>query len=143
MATLVNITSTTPQAVQVWGFHDPCTVRDVAAAVNTIAAGLKGAGHEIHIMSGTHGYCAGQVGAVATRDQRFAAEDRSLANPKTSDGQTVQLQVHDFNTSGLSNPDPVTQAMSRLNGDMRTIVGSRSASLVTFLLAYCCSAGTR
>lgn len=142
MATLVNITSATPQAVQVWGFHDPCNVRDVAAAINTIAAGLKGAGHEIHIMSGTHGYCAGQVGAVATREQRFATEDRSLANPKTSDGQTVLLQVHDFNTGGLG-PDPVTQAMSRLNGDMRTIVGSRPANLVTFLLAYCCSAGTR
>lgn len=142
MATLVNITSSTPKAVQIWGFHDPCSVKDVAAAVETIAKGLTGAGHEIHIMSGTHGYCSGQVGAVATRDQRFANEDRSLANPKTSDKQTVTLVVHDFNTGGLG-PDPVTQAMSRLNGDMRTIVGNRDASLVTFLLAYCCSAGTR
>lgn len=142
MPTLVNITAATPKAVQVWGFHDPCNVRDVAAAVNTMAAGLKGPGHEIHIMSGRHGYCSGPVGAVATREQRFAAEDRSLANPKTSDGQAVTLVVHDFNNVGLG-PDPVTQALSKLNGDMRAIVGSRSAELVTFLLAYCCSAGTR
>ena len=142
MATLVNITSATPKAVQIWGFHDPCSVRDVAAALNTIAAGLSGPGHEIHIMSGTHGYCSGQVGAVATREQKFAAEDRALANPKTKDGKAVTLVVHDFNTGGLG-PDPVTKAMSNLNGDMRNIVGTRDASLVTFLLAYCCSAGTR
>jgi hypothetical protein len=142
MATLVNLTSATPAAVQIWGFHDPCSVRDVAAAVEKIAAALTGAGHEIHIMSGTHGYCSGKVGAVATREEKFAAEDRGLAHPKTRDGQTVTLVVHDFNTGGLG-PDPVTKAMSKLNGDMRNIVGNRSASLVTFLLAYCCSAGTR
>lgn len=142
MTTPVNITSATPKAVQIWGFPAPCTVRDVAAAINVIAAGLSGAGHEIHIMSGTHGYCSGQVGAVATREQKFAAEDRALANPKTKDGKPVALVVHDFNTGGLG-PDPVTQAMSKLNGDMRGIVGSRDASLVTFLLAYCCSSGTR
>jgi len=141
MATLVNLTSSTPKAVQIWGFYDPCTVRDVAAATNTIAAGMSGAGHEIHIMSGTHGYCSGKVGAVATREEKFANEDRALASPKTKDGQSVTLVVHDFNTGGLG-PDPVTQAMAKLNGDMRNIVGNHDASLVTFLLAYCCSAGT-
>lgn len=142
MATLVDITSATPNAVKIWGFHDPCSVRDVAAALKTIAAGLSGKGHEIHIMSGTHGYCRGKVGAVATREEKFANEDRALADPKTRDGQGVTLVVHDFNNGGLG-PDPVTQAMSKLNGDMRNIVGTRDASLVTFLLAYCCSAGTR
>lgn len=140
MATLVNLTSATPKAVQIWGFHDPCNVHDVAAAVDTIAAGLTGAGHEIHIMSGTHGYCGDMAGAVATREQKFANEDRSLAHPKTKDGKAVTLVVHDFNTGGLG-PDPVTKALSKLNGDMRNIVGNRDASLVTFLLAYCCSAG--
>lgn len=142
MATLVNITQGTPKAVQIWGFHDPCSVRDVAAALNTIAAGLSGDGHTIHIMSGTHGYCSGQVGAVATRDQRFAQEDRALASPKTKDNKPVALAVHDFNTGALAAPDYVTAAMSKLNTDMRTIVGSTPGT-ATFLLAYCCSAGTR
>lgn len=144
MATLVNITSSTPKAVQIWGFHDPCTVKDVAAATKTIAAGLTGAGHEIHIMSGTHGHCSGKVGAVATREEKFANEDRALADPKTKDGKTVTLVVHDFNTGNLAkDPDPATQMMARLNGTMRDIVGNRDASAVSFLLAYCCSAGTR
>jgi hypothetical protein len=142
MATLVNLTSSTPKAVQIWGFHDPCSVRDVAAAIDKIAAGLNGPGHEIHIMSGTHGYCGNGAGAVATREQKFAAEDRSLAHPKTKDGQAVTLVVHDFNTGGMD-IDPVTKALAKLNTDMRGIVGSRDASLVTFLLAYCCSAGKR
>ncbi|CAI8913617.1 hypothetical protein RVV18_004339 [Burkholderia ambifaria] len=141
MATLVNITKDTPNAVQIWGFHDRCTVRDVAAALNTIAAGLSGDGHTIHIMSGTHGYCAGQVGAVATRDQRFAAEDRALASPKTKDNRPVAVAVHDFNTAKLPAPDYVTAAMAKLNGDMRAIVQG-DAGTATFLLAYCCSAGT-
>ncbi len=140
MVQAVNITQATPKAVQIWGYTAPCTVRDIAASVNTIAAGLTGAGHEIHIMSGTHGYCGDMAGAVATREQKFAVEDRALANPKTKDGKPVALVVHDFNTGGLG-PDPVTKALSKLNGDMRGIVGSRDASLVTFLLAYCCSAG--
>ncbi|MGH8779202.1 hypothetical protein [Paraburkholderia sp.] len=142
MATLVNLTQATPTAVQIWGFHDPCNVKDVAAALNTIAAGLSGDGHTIHIMSGTHGYCSGQVGAVATREQKFAQEDRSLATPKTKDNKAVALAVHDFNTDKLPAPDYVTAAMSKLNSDMRAIVGS-STGTATFLLAYCCSAGTR
>lgn len=142
MASLVNLTSKTPAAVQIWGFHDPCNVRDVAAAVDTIAAGLSGPGHEIHIMSGTHGYCGQGAGAVATREQKFADEDRALAHPKTRDGQSVALVVHDFNTGGMD-VDPVTSALAKLNTDMRGIVGGRDASLVTFLLAYCCSAGQR
>lgn len=142
MAQLVNITAKTPNAVQIWGFHDPCNVRDVAAALNTIASGLSGVGHTIDIMSGTHGYCDGQVGAVASRDQRFAAEDRALAAPKTKDGKAVTLIVHDFNNDKLPAPDYVTAAMSKLNTDMRSIVTSGSGTH-TFLLAYCCSAGTK
>jgi len=142
MAALVNITQKTPTAVQIWGFHDPCNVRDVAAALNTIAAGLRGDGHTIHIMSGTHGYCSGQVGAVATREQRFAQEDRSLASPKTKDNKAVAVAVHDFNNGHLSAPDYATAAMAKLNSDMRAIVGNIPGTH-TFLLAYCCSAGTR
>lgn len=142
MATLVNITQKTPNAVQIWGFHDPCTVRDVARALDTIAAGLSGDGNTIHIMSGTHGYCGGQVGAVATRDQRFAQEDRSLASPKTRDNKAVAVAVHDFNNGKLPAPDYVTAAMAKLNTDMRAIV-TNSPGTHTFLLAYCCSAGTR
>ncbi|KUZ44047.1 hypothetical protein WS98_01570 [Burkholderia territorii] len=141
MATLVNITKDTPNAVQIWGFHGPCNVRDVAAALNIIASGLSGDGHTIHIMSGTHGYCGGQVGAVATREQRFAAEDRALASPKTKDNKPVALAVHDFNTAKLPAPDYVTAAMAKLNGDMRAIVQGDPGT-ATFLLAYCCSAGT-
>lgn len=142
MATLVNLSPKTPNAVQIWGFHDPCTVRDVASALNNIAAELSGDGNTIHIMSGTHGYCGGQVGAVATRDQRFAQEDRSLASPKTRDNKAVAVVVHDFNNGKLSAPDYVTAAMSKLNSDMRAIV-TNSPGTHTFLLAYCCSAGTR
>lgn len=142
MATLVDITASTPKSVKVWGFHEPCNKHDIASAVNDIAGRLSGAGHEIHIMSGTHGYCSGKVGAVATAEQKFANEDRALANPRTKDGKPVTLVVHDFNTAGLK-PDPVTAAMAKLNGDMRNIVGNRDASLVSFLLAYCCSAGTK
>jgi hypothetical protein len=141
MTTLVNITRKTPHAVQIWGFHDPCDVDDVAAALNTIAAGLSGDGHTIHVMSGTHGYCKGQVGAVATREQKFAQEDRSLASPKTKDNKAVAIVVHDFNTGKLPAPDYVTAAMAKLNADMRAIVGSNPGT-ATFLLAYCCSAGT-
>jgi hypothetical protein len=142
MATLVNITSKTPDAVQIWGFHGPCTVRDVAKALNTIAAGLDGPAHTIHVMSGTHGYCNGQVGAVATREEKFAEEDRNLASPKTKDTKTVAVEVHDFNTDKLPGPDYVTAAMAKLNQDIRNIV-QNSTGTNTFLLAYCCSAGTQ
>lgn len=142
MPELVNIMKAQPTAVQIWAFHGPCTVRDVARAVEKIALGLSGSGHTIDIMSGTHGYCEGQIGAVATRDQRFANEDRSLAAPKTKDGHAVKLAVHDFNTAKLPAPDPVTAAMAKLNTDMRGIVGN-DAKHHTFLLAYCCSAGTK
>ncbi|WP_422359208.1 hypothetical protein [Reichenbachiella sp.] len=141
MPKLVNITKDTPKAVQIWGFHGPCSVKDVAAALNTIGAELSGSDHVIHIMSGTHGYCSGQVGAVATREEKFANEDRSLASPTTKDNKKVALEVHDFNTDKLSAPDYVTAAMSKLNKDMRSIVNS-SDKTATFLLAYCCSAGT-
>lgn len=141
MPKLVNFMADKPQAVPIWGFHGPCSVRDVAAALNTIGAGLSGEGHVIHIMSGTHGYCGGPVGAVATREQKFAAEDRALAAPKTKDNKSVTLTVHDFNTGTLSGTDKVAAALSKLNGDMRSIVGTRTDNKDTFLLAYCCSAG--
>ncbi|BAY61374.1 hypothetical protein NIES22_14390 [Calothrix brevissima NIES-22] len=143
MPTLVNITLKTPSAVQIWGFYDSIILRDVAKAVETIAAGLSGDGQEIHIMSGTHGYCTGKIGAVATREEKFADQDRSLANPRTKDGKSVTLVVHDFNTGGLgSAPDRVTAAMSKLNTEMRTIESAKPGK-VTFLLAYCCSAGSK
>lgn len=141
MATLVNITEESPNAVQIWGFHGPCKVRDVAAALDTIAARLSGDGHTIHVMSGTHGYCSGKVGAVASREQKFAQEDRHLASPKTKDNKSVSVAVHDFNTAKLPAPDYVTAAMAKLNTDMRAIV-TTSQGIHTFLLAYCCSAGT-
>ena len=142
MATLVNITENTPKAVQIWGFHDPCNVKDVAKALNTIAGKLSGSEHTIHVMSGTHGYCKGKVGAVATREEKFADQDRKLASPKTKDNQKVAVEVHDFNTGKLSAPDHVTAAMATLNTDIRKIV-THSTGTDTFLLAYCCSAGTR
>jgi hypothetical protein len=141
MPTLTNITSSTPNAVQIWGFHGPCSVRDVAAAVGTIAGKLSGTGHEIHIMSGTHGYCSGRVGAIAAREEKFADEDRRLANPTTKDGKSVSLVVHDFNTGGLGeSPDPVTAGFQKLNTEIRSIAPNNAKA--AFLLAYCCSAGT-
>ena len=142
MAQLVKISSN-PTAVQVWGFHDPCTVNDVAAALTTIGQSLKGDGNTIHVMSGTHGHCGGRVGAVATREQVFANEDRALASPTTSDNKPVTVAVHDFNTGLFPDAeDQVMAAMSKLNSDMRSIVGN-GAGTNTFLLAYCCSAGTK
>ncbi len=141
MAKLVNITQETPEAVQIWGFHDPCTVNDVAAALNTIAAGLSGDDHTIDVMSGTHGYCRGQVGAVASREQKFAEEDRRLVSPRTKDNKAVAVAVHDFNNSNLPEVDNVTAAMAKLNQDIRAIV-TKTPGTHTFVLAYCCSAGT-
>ncbi|WP_404340181.1 hypothetical protein [Pseudoalteromonas mariniglutinosa] len=142
MPKLVNITESTPSAVQIWGFHGPCNVNDVAKALSTIALTLKGPDQTIHIMSGTHGYCKGKVGAVATREQKFAEQDRALVAPKTADGYSVNLAVHDFNTATLNEVDPITAALSKLNTDMRAIVGNNDNGKNTFLLAYCCSAGT-
>lgn len=142
MPELVNITANTPKATQIWGFHGPCTVNDVANAVKTISSGLSGPNNTIHIMSGTHGYCSGKIGAVATREQKFAEEDRQLAEGKTSDGKPVQLDVRDFNTGNLSAPDVVTGAMTNLNSEIRSIVGNNTGNNV-FILAYCCSAGTK
>lgn len=142
MATLVNITEKTPKAVQIWGFHDPCSVKHVAEAIKTIASQLKGDNHTIHIMSGTHGCCKNKVGAVASREEKFAKEDRALVSPLTSDGKVVKLEVHDFNTNKLDGPDYVTSAMAKLNSDIRQIVQNH-AGVNTFLLAYCCSAGTK
>ncbi len=140
MSKLVNITSQTPKAIQIWGFYGACTVNDVAAALTTIASTLNGDNHKIHIMSGTHGYCNGRIGAVATREQKFADQDRKLASPKTQDRKPVDVVVHDFNNGKLSDPDPVTAAMAKLNQDIRSFVTDTS-NAHTFLLAYCCSAG--
>ncbi|MFT0175093.1 hypothetical protein ACLKMY_40675 [Paraburkholderia mimosarum] len=142
MAELVKITDDNLGTVQVWGFHGECDVTDVAAALEKIAAGLKGDGHTIHVMSGTHGYCRGRVGAVATREQRFAEEDRALADPVTADNKTIVVAVHDFNTNKLPAPDYVSAAMTKLNRDIRNIV-AETPGTPTFLLAYCCSAGTK
>lgn len=148
--TLVNITSETPNAVQIWGFHGSMTGKDVVEAVKTIATGLSGDGQEIHIMSGTHGYCNGRVGAVAKPDQRFTQEDVEKSmnlSLTTPDSKDVALLVHDFHTGDFaSDPDfnpkdgGVTVAMTKLNNDMRTIVSSKPGRKVKFLLAYCCSA---
>ncbi|MCX5544950.1 hypothetical protein M3A49_36830 [Paraburkholderia sp. CNPSo 3076] len=142
MAELTKITDDTLGTVQIWGFHGECNVRDVAAALEEIAAGLKGDSHTIHVMSGTHGCCVGRVGAVATREQRFAEEDRALAHPMTADNKTIVVAVHDFNTNKLPAPDYVSAAMAKLNKDIRTIV-AETPGTPTFLLAYCCSAGTK
>ena len=142
MPTLVNITEKTPTAVQIWGFHGPCTVKDVAAALVKIGSGLSGDKNTIDVMSGTHGYCSGKVGAVATREEKFADEDRKLASPKTKDQKPVAIVVHDFNTNKLPAPDYVTAAMAKLNTDIRNIVKTGSGTHA-FLLAYCCSAGSQ
>lgn len=142
MAELVNITAASPKSAQIWGFHEPCDLTHVASAVEKIASGLAGAGHTIHIMSGTHGYCDGKVGAPASRERRFREEDRSLARPKTRDGKPVSLKVHDFNNGSFKGPDRVTAAMASLNTTMRQAAGNDVAHN-SFLLAYCCSAGTR
>ncbi|MEM5332153.1 hypothetical protein VSR34_37495 [Paraburkholderia sp. JHI2823] len=94
------------------------------------------------LMSGTHGYCGARVGAVATREQRFAEEDRALADPVTADNKTIVVAVHDFNTSKLPAPDHVSAAMTKLNKDIGNIV-AETPGTPTFLLAYCCSAGTK
>lgn len=143
MATLVNITPNKPNAVQIWGFHGECDVDDVAAALNKIGPGLSGTNNVINVMSGTHGFCDGMVGAVASREQKFAAEDRSLASPKTKDGKPVTVNVHDFNLVGVvKSKNASAEAMSLLNQDIRSIVGASSGVNNVFLLAYCCSAGT-
>ncbi|MEX3953396.1 hypothetical protein AB4Y45_44095 [Paraburkholderia sp. EG287A] len=141
MAELEKITDDNLGTVQIWGFHGKCSVRDVAVALEKIAAGLEGDGHTIHVMSGTHGYCVGQVGAVATREQRFVEEDRALAHPVTADNKAIVVAVHDFNTNKLPAPDYVSAAMAKLNREIRTIV-AETPGTPTFLLAYCCSAGT-
>lgn len=130
-------------AIPVWGFHGACNTRDIAGAIVEIAYGLSGDGHVINIMSGTHGYCNGRVGAVASRDERFLESDKRLAAPKTSNGRDVKLSVHDFHNANFSGPDPVTAAMAKLNGEIRRIVGSGDGKGQAFLLAYCCSAGTK
>lgn len=141
MPELVNISADAPNAVPIWAFHGPCTVKDVAAALGTIGSKLSGQGWTINIMSGTHGYCTGQVGAPATREQKFADEDRSLASPKTEDGKVVAVNVIDFNTGANEfGVDPRAAAMKALNDTIRKF-GSNSQNL--FLLAYCCSAGTK
>jgi hypothetical protein len=53
---------------------------------------------------------------------KFAQEDRNLASPKTKDNKPVAVAVHDFNTDKLPAPDYVTEAMAKLNQEMRAIV---------------------
>lgn len=148
-AELVNITEKTPKAVQIWGFYYPCTANDVSAAVAKIAKGLTGTTNVIHIMSGTHGCCAGEVGAGRPKylEPKFLQEDKATAkifkDVKTKDGKPISIEVHDFNTKhSTSAPDDVTKAMSKLNQDIRSIVTGDGDKTHTFILAYCCSAGT-
>ncbi|MEJ0002881.1 MAG: hypothetical protein WDN30_03725 [Pararobbsia sp.] len=141
MATLVNITQKTPEAVQIWGFHDPCSVKDVAAALNTIAAELSGDGHTIHIMSGD----AWLLPWASRRCRNPRAEIRAGGSrsgiPEDEGQQGSRARRARLQHGALPAPDYVTAAMAKLNADMRTIVGN-SAGTATFLLAYCCSAGT-
>jgi len=140
MATLVNITKNTPKAIQIWGFHDACTVNDVEKALETISKKMQESNNTIHIMSGTHGYCSGKVGAVATREEKFAEQDRKLVLKN----EKVKVKVHDFNNGNVdSKPDIITNVMTLLNKTIKDIVKKNSNSTHTFLLAYCCSAGTR
>lgn len=153
MLNLVNISGQRAGSVQIFGFDAAITVAEVAAAVEVIASQLAGAGYVIHIMSGTHGFCEGKVGQVASRDQRFYFEDCSLAHPTTSDGHRVTLDVQDFNTNIPMDPDwaketPAEQlnllqgaVMAKLNGDIRKLVPADEGAKHIFLLAYCCSAG--
>lgn len=140
---LVNISPLGPKQAGLWGFHGTTNKSQVAAAVKEIAGKLAGAGHTIHIMTGTHGYCSGKVGQVATRDERFLEEDRQLVSPTSSDGKSVALVVHDFNNGVPSEPDPQTAVMAKLNQTIFGLVPEGKAGQNTFLLAYCCSAGTR
>jgi hypothetical protein len=143
MPSLVNISPQSQNQVGIWGFHDPISLQHVAMAINQIAGQLQGPGHTIHIMSGTHGYCKGKVGQVASREEKFADQDRSLAAPRTADKQPVTLVVHDFNNNVPKEPDPQTAVMAKLNSTMQKLVPNGKAGRHTFLLAYCCSAGTR
>lgn len=140
---LANISPQGPERAGMWGFHGTTNKIQVAAAVKEIAGQLAGAGHTIHIMTGTHGYCSGKVGQVATRDERFLEEDRQLVSPTSSDGKSVALVVHDFNNEVPSEPDPQTAVMAKLNQTIRGLVPDGEAGQNTFLLAYCCSAGTQ
>jgi len=142
MPSFVNISAQGDNKAGIWGFHGTTEKKAVAAAVKEVAGKLKGAGHTIHIMSGTHGYCSGKVGQVATRDERFAEEDRRLVSASSSDGKAVTLVVHDFNNNVPKEPDPHTAVMAKLNGEMRKAVPEGQAGKHTFVLAYCCSAGT-
>ncbi|MDI9853945.1 hypothetical protein [Comamonas sp. 17RB] len=143
MPSLVNISPQGPSQVGIWGFHDAISVQHVAAAVKQIGGQLHGRGHTIHIMSGTHGYCSGKIGQVASREEKFADEDRRLAAPQTADKQSVTLIVHDFNNKVPTEPDPQTAVMAKLNSTIRSLVPKGKEGYHTFLLAYCCSAGTR
>ncbi|AYZ62521.1 hypothetical protein EGY31_04185 [Burkholderia multivorans] len=138
MPRLVNISA--PHAVQVWGFHGLIDDTHVAAALMAIAAKLRGEGHTIHIMSGTHGCCKGMVGAVGRPEPEFAKEDRDLPAPKTGDNKPIAVVVHEFNTAALPAQDPRGEATRRLNVKIREIDGAAPGA-GTYLLAYCCSAG--
>jgi hypothetical protein len=53
-----------------------------------------------------------------------------------------KMKIHNFNNGDLGTyPDHVTAAMSKLNTAMRQECALPDTH--TFLLAYCCSAGTR
>jgi hypothetical protein len=138
----IKMTPAEPNAVQIWGFYRPVTVHDVAKAVEIIAAKLTGEGYTIHIMSGTHGYCGEMAGAVARTEPVFADEDRRLAKPHTRDNHVVALCVHPFNNGDLGEaPDHVTAALAKLNTSIRAMNPDPKRDI--FLLAYCCSAGTK
>lgn len=141
---LVKVSASFAKEVPIWGFHGPCTVHDVQNAVGTIGTSMSGIGNTISIMSGTHGCCSGKVGAVATRDQKFAEEDMRLLSPKTKDGNPITLKVVDFNLDSITKDtsDPVTAAMAKLNSAIRDNA-TKNGSKQAFLLAYCCSAGTK
>jgi hypothetical protein len=146
-AELNNITEKTPKAVQIWGFYNPVNATEVAAAVKTIAAGLKGDKNVVHLMSGTHGACD-KKGAVRPDflEPKFLKEDKAtaklLAGIKTKDGKAITIEVHDFNTKQEATaPDPVTASMAKLNKDLREL--TKGEGTHTFVLAYCCSAGAK
>lgn len=98
MAQLVNTTRGSPQAMQVRGLHGACLVRDVASALSSIGATLSGDSAVIEITSGTQGYCAGPIGAVATHEQKSAVRCGPLAPRQAEDGKPVAIGVHDFNS---------------------------------------------
>lgn len=160
-AKLVDITPPGPNAVPIWAFHNPMSVTDVKAAIPLIKSKLSGSGWRLNILSGTHGYCEGMVGAPATPEQRFTEEDRKAVEKAAgllTNGFT--MQVIDFQNNSLpkdpdfrvsvkdwiadllgldTSPQYKGLAMKKLN-DVMNSIGTEPKQ--AFLLAWCCSAGT-